>query len=168
MYVDTMLPASNYSVSQDHFEPYQKQLGMTQRQRQTITPFISPNIFSEVYDALTRLRNERSTRLSALQSTYPALHYVILSLLGGSICTVFLMETNQELLIFLSAIQLRILWSMLIGTFSALAVVNYDMRDPFRGSYNVAVSVDQFYTIREALRATMQMDQETYSCSSRD
>ena len=73
----------------------------------------------------------------------------------------FLMETNQELLIFLSAIQLRILWSMLIGTFSALAVVNYDMRDPFRGSYNVAVSVDQFYTIREAMRATIQMDQET-------
>jgi hypothetical protein len=35
------------------------------------------------------------------------------------------------------------------------------MRDPFRGSYNVAVSVDQFYTIREALRATIQMDQET-------
>jgi hypothetical protein len=34
----------------------------------------------------------------------------------------------------LSAIQLRILWSMLIGTYSALAVVNYDMRDPFRGS----------------------------------
>ena len=44
------------------------------------------------------------------------------------------METNQDLLLFLSAIQLRILWSMLIGTFSALAVVNYDMRDPFRGS----------------------------------
>lgn len=168
MYIDTMLPASNYSVSQDRFEPYQRQLGMTQRQRQTITPFISPNIFSEVYDALTRLRNERSTRLSALQSTYPALHYVILSLLGGSICTVFLMETNQELLIFLSAIQLRILWSMLIGTFSALAVVNYDMRDPFRGSYNVAVSVDQFYTIREAIRATIQMDQGTDGCGSRD
>jgi hypothetical protein len=71
------------------------------------------------------------------------------------------METNQELLIFLSAIQLRILWSMLIGTFSALAVVNYDTRDPFRGSYNVAVSVDQFYTIREAIRATIQMDQDS-------
>lgn len=165
MYVDTMLPATttpNYSVSQSHFDAIQNQFGISSRQRrQTITPFISPQIFTEVYDALTRLRNERSTRLSALQSTYPGLHYVILSLLGGSICVVFLMETNQELLIFLSAIQLRILWSMLIGTFSSLAVVNYDMRDPFRGSYNVAVSVDQFYTIREAIRATIQMDQET-------
>mmetsp|Transcript_66 Transcript_66/g.155 ORF Transcript_66/g.155 Transcript_66/m.155 type:complete len:514 (+) Transcript_66:278-1819(+) len=137
MYVDTMLPASNYTISD-----------------------LSPYILSETYDALTRLRHERSVRLSALQSTYPALHYVILTLLAGSICTVFLMETNQELLIFLSAIQLRILWSMLIGTFSALAVVNYDMKDPFRGSYNVAISVDQFYTIREAIMATIQMEQD--------
>lgn len=78
------------------------------------------------------------------------------------------METNIDLLIFLSAIQLRILvgaivlfciifraypshkslnsdlqWSMLIGTFSALAVVNYDLVDPFMGSYNVVSSVDQ-------------------------
>ncbi|KAL7431596.1 hypothetical protein ACHAXH_003099 [Discostella pseudostelligera] len=160
MYVDTLLPSSNYTVSQSYFEPYQNRLSLTPRERQTITPFLSPFIFSEVYDGLTRLRRERSMRLSALQSTYPALHYVILSLLGGSICIVFLMETNQELLIFLSAIQLRILWSMLIGTYSALAVVNYDMRDPFRGSYNVAISVDQFYTIRESIMATIQMDQE--------
>jgi len=128
---------------------------------------IPPIIFAESYDALTRLRHERSTRLSALQSTYPALHYVILALLAGSICTVFLMETNQELMIFLSAIQLRILWSMLIGTFSALAVVNYDMRDPFQGSYNVAISVDQFYSIRESIRATIQMDQENVNISDR-
>lgn len=159
MYVDTMLPASNYTISEATFDTYETQLSLTPHKRQTITPFLSPNIFSEAYDAQTRLRHERSVRLSALQSTYPALHYAILALLAASICTVFLMETNQELLIFLSAIQLRILWSMLIGTFSALAVVNYDMRDPFRGSYNVAVSVDQFYTIRESIRATIQMDE---------
>lgn len=80
-----------------------------------------------MYGALTRLRHERSVRLSALQSTYPPLHYAILALLGCSICGVFLMEKNQNVLIFLTAIQLRILWAMLIGTFSSLAVVNYDM-----------------------------------------
>lgn len=31
--------------------------------------------------------------------------------------------------------------------------------DPFRGSYNVAVSVNQFYTIREAIRSMILMDQ---------
>lgn len=62
----------------------------------------------------------------------------------------FLMETNQELLIFLSAIQLKILWGMLIGTFSALGVVNYDMVDPFRGRCeyhdegNVGVALPHF------------------------
>ena len=134
MYVDTYLPAANYTIDDSNFDPYLNQLSLTREQMQRVAPFLSPYIFSESYDALTRLRHERSIRLSALQSTYPPLHYVILALLAGSICINFLMETNQELLIFLSAIQLRILWSMLIGTFSALAVVNYDMRDPFRGS----------------------------------
>lgn len=134
MFIDTMLPASDYTVDQKEFDPYQTQLSITAKQRQTIAPFMSPYIFTETYDALTRLRKERSIRVSALQSTYPMLHYVILALLAASICTVFLMETNQDLLLFLSAIQLRVLWSMLIGTFSALGVVNYDMIDPFRGS----------------------------------
>ena len=134
MYIDTMLPASNYTVDQKEFDPYQQQLGITPEERQTVVPFLSPLVFSETYDALARLRKERSIRVSALQSTYPMLHYVILALLASSICTVFLMETNQDLLLFLSAIQLRILWGMLIGTFSALGVVNYDMIDPFRGS----------------------------------
>ena len=153
MYIDTMLPVSNETIK------YQNDLNLSQRQLQSSTQVLPSYIFTEAYDALTRLRSERSIRLSSLQSTYPPLHYVILTLLASSICTSFLMETNQELLIFLSAIQLRILWSMLIGTFSALAVVNYDLRDPFRGSYNVAISVDQFYTIREAIRATISLEQ---------
>jgi len=156
MFIDTMLPASNYTVDQKEFDPYQLQLSITPKERQTVAPFMSPYIFSETYDALTRLRKERSIRVSALQSTYPMLHYVILALLASSICTVFLMETNQDLLLFLSAIQLKVLWSMLIGTFSALGVVNYDMIDPFRGSYNVAVSVDQFYTIRAVLISSIE------------
>mmetsp|Transcript_10964 Transcript_10964/g.23187 ORF Transcript_10964/g.23187 Transcript_10964/m.23187 type:complete len:663 (-) Transcript_10964:125-2113(-) len=149
-----------YPVSESHFQLLESQLGLTPYQRHVSSAFLSSPMFSEAYDALTRLRNERSTRLSALQFTYPMMHYVLLALLASSICIVFLMETNQELLIFLSAIQLKILWGMLIGTFSALGVVNYDMVDPFRGRYNVAVSVDQFYTIRESIRATIHMEQE--------
>ena len=127
MYVDTMLPAAGYTIDEARFENVEKELGVSGRQRQISSPFLPPYVFGEVYDALTRLRHERSVRLSALQSTYPPLHYAILSLLGCSICLVFLMETNQNVLIFLTAIQLRILWAMLIGTFSSLAVVNYDM-----------------------------------------
>ena len=127
MYVDTMLPAAEYSIDEDRFGLVENELSLSSQQRQISSPFLPPYVFSEIYDALTRLRHERSVRLSALQSTYPPLHYAILALLGCSICGVFLMETNQNVLIFLTAIQLRILWAMLIGTFSSLAVVNYDM-----------------------------------------
>jgi hypothetical protein len=61
----------------------------------------------------------------------------MMSALAVSICMAFLMETNQELLIFLNSIQLRLLWTMLIGTFSALGVVCYDLCDPFGGSNKV-------------------------------
>ena len=119
---------------------------------------IPPSLLSECYGAVTRLYAERSSRISALQSTFPVLHYAILAILAASLCIAFLMESDQALLIFLNAVQLRVLWSMLIGTFSALAVVSYDLEDPFRGSYQISGSVTQFYTIRDALRASAQLD----------
>ena len=59
---------------------------------------------------------------------------------------------------------------MLIGTFAALASVSYDLSDPFRGSYQISRSVDQFYTIRDTLRASSKLevqstDQEEYDPS---
>mmetsp|Transcript_31764 Transcript_31764/g.48720 ORF Transcript_31764/g.48720 Transcript_31764/m.48720 type:complete len:514 (-) Transcript_31764:287-1828(-) len=121
---------------------------------------IPVSILSETYGAVHRLNGERSTRISALQSTFPVLHYSILSVLAVSICTAFLMETNQELLIFLNAIQLKLLWTMLISTFTALAVVCYDLSDPFRGSYQITRSVDQLYTIRSAICAADKSSKE--------
>jgi Protein of unknown function (DUF4239) len=97
----------------------------------------SSHCLSESYAAVTRLNNERSRRISALQSTFPSLHFIMMSALAVSICMAFLMETDQELLIFLNSIQLRLLWTMLIGTFSALGVVCYDLNDPFGGSNKV-------------------------------
>jgi len=118
----------------------------------TINPAAA--LVSEAYSALTRLNAERSTRISALLATYPALHYGILSTLALSICIAFLIETNQDILMFLNAIQLRLLWTILIGTFSALGVVCYDLSDPFYGSYEISNSLDQLYTIRDALSVT--------------
>ena len=113
---------------------------------------IAPAILSESYGAVVRLNSSRSSRITTLQSTYPILHYAILGILAASICTAFLLETNQELLIFLNAIQLRILWTMLIGSFTALGVVCYDLSGPFRGSYRVSNAVDQLQTIRDMLK----------------
>ncbi len=111
-------------------------------------------LLSEAYGAVVRLNSQRSARITYLQSTFPTLHFAILSALGGSISLAFLIETNQELLIFLNAIQLRILWTMLMGTFSALAVVCYDLSGPFRGQYQISNAVSQLMTIRDALKAS--------------
>ena len=124
--------------------------GMTRSE----TPSI---IVSESYAAVTRLNSERSQRISSLQSTFPALHFGILTALAISICFAFLMETNLDLISFFDAVQLKILWTMLIGTFSALGVVCYDLGDPFRGSYQIGKTVNQLYTIRDVVRAAGNM-----------
>mmetsp|Transcript_18128 Transcript_18128/g.51610 ORF Transcript_18128/g.51610 Transcript_18128/m.51610 type:complete len:442 (+) Transcript_18128:2-1327(+) len=108
-------------------------------------------IMGQGYTACNNLIEERTRRISAMQSTFPTLHYVIVTVLASAILVAFLMETNQELLVFLNAVQLRMLWSILVGTFSALAVVIYDLSDPFTGSYQVAQAVEQLHTIRMAL-----------------
>ena len=115
-------------------------------------------VLSESYGAVVRLNSIRSSRITALQSTFPVLHYGILGLLASSILLAFLLafllETNQELLIFLNAIQLRILWTMLIGSISALGIFCWDLSFPFNAA------VDQLKTIRDMIKATMQKDEQ--------
>ena len=120
-------------------------------------------IISESYGTVARLNSIRSSRITALQSTFPTLHYMILGLLASSICLAFLLETNQELLIFLNAIQLRILWTMLIGSISALWVVCWDLSLPFTGSYVISNVVDQLRTIKDMIKATIDGDKDVLS-----
>ena len=124
----------------------------------------SPIILSETYNAVNTLSQERSNRITALQSTFPQLHYVIICFLALSICLTFLMETNQDILVFLNAIQLRILWTIIVGTFCALAAVIYDIQHPFRGTYKIAPqSVNQLYTIRSTLLVSLDEQQKQES-----
>ena len=69
------------------------------------------------------------------------------------------MEANQDLLVFLNAVQVKFLWSMLVSTFTACFVVFYDLRSPFSGSYQISASVDQLYTILMALKASKTLDE---------
>ena len=116
---------------------------------------VPPNvILSESYSCISRLNSERSSRITAVQTTFPWLHYTILFTLAGSIALTFLIESNQELLYFLNALQLHMLWTVLIGTFSALGIVCYDLNDPFHGSYQILNAVDQLFTIRDSLKVS--------------
>lgn len=114
---------------------------------------VSGTVLAEAYAAVVRLNTIRSARITAIQSTFPVLHYGILALLAFSICIAFLLETDQELLMFLNSEQLRILWTMLIGTISALSIVCWDLSFPFTGSYIISNAVDQLKTIRDTIRA---------------
>jgi hypothetical protein len=155
-YISRLIAEGNESVNLDALGMDSELNGvLAELNRVSESNQISSVILGQSYASCNRLYEERSKRVTALQSTFPALHYMIVSTLAISICVVFLMETNQELLVFLNAVQLRILWTILVGTFSALAVVIFDLGNPFRGSYQISGSIDQLYTIRLGLRASL-------------
>ena len=77
-----------------------------------------------------------------------------MGLLGLSIIFAFLIESDQGAVQFLDAIQLRFLFTVLVGAFTGTAVLCYDLADPFRGSFTVSRAVDQFYAMRAAMDQT--------------
>lgn len=121
------------------------------------TSVIPNHIADECYVCIARLREQRTKRISALQSVYPFLHYVILVVLAIAECIAFLMETDQDVLVFLNSIQIKILWSMLVGTFVTCFTVVSDLRAPFSGSYQISASVGQLHTIKLTLQASKQI-----------
>ena len=74
----------------------------------------------------------------------------MLGALASSIVLAFLLETDQEVLRFLDALQLRLLFTILIGVFSALAALVVDLADPFRGAYRITPTVAQLFPLRAA------------------
>lgn len=115
-------------------------------------------MLSQAHSACSKLYDERAKRITALKSHFPPLHFVILTALALSICVAFLLETKQDILVFLNAIQLRVLWTMLVGTFTALAIVCFDLSHPFQGSYQISNNtVQQLYSIRRTLQASITM-----------
>lgn len=89
------------------------------------------------YECVTRIHEAHSDRCLLLRSKFPAMHYTTLGLLAFSICISYLVATDQTHLIFYS-LQVRILWTILIGAFTSLAVVCYDLSSPFLGAYQVS------------------------------
>jgi hypothetical protein len=118
---------------------------------------IPGHVGNEIYGCVGKLREQRVKRISALQCVYPDLHYRLLFVLAAAMCTAFLIETNQELLVFLNAFQLRVLWSMLVGTFVSCFAVFADLRAPFCGIYQASDAVDQLHTIKLTLQASRQV-----------
>jgi len=79
------------------------------------------------------------------------LYEQVLAALSVSICLTFLLESNQLVNQYLNSIQLRCLFALLVGVFSATATLCIDLRDPFSGSFSVAGTSAQVGDLRLCL-----------------
>ena len=97
----------------------------------------------------------RSERLALLQTTFPPIHWMSMGLLGASIVVCFLLETDEKALQFLDFLQLRILFTILIGSLSGIAAICVDLNDPFSGSFRITPSAHQLHVIRALAQAEL-------------
>jgi hypothetical protein len=105
-----------------------------------VNPKEASSVVSEAHESLMRIAEARRCHFTTLNTQFPAMHYVALGVLAVCICASFLIATDQALHV-LESIPVRLLWSILIGAFSSLAVVCYDLASPFAGAYKVATAL---------------------------
>jgi hypothetical protein len=91
----------------------------------------------EAYGTLNRLIRTRSSLITTYENSFPIWHYGNLSILAMAILFIFLVLTDKTALLFLGGFQLRMCWSMLIGTLSMLLVVIFDLNSPLSGAFQV-------------------------------
>jgi Protein of unknown function (DUF4239) len=103
----------------------------------------SPNmIVGEAYGCVHRLKDRRAEFMSDFQSVFSRAHYVVIGLLATTLLFVFLLETDNDTLQFLLDFQLSICWALLIGSYSMLGVIIYDLNRPFTGIFTTMKGVD--------------------------
>jgi hypothetical protein len=105
---------------------------------------------------LEKLQLQRSERLAVLQTTFPAMHWRTLTLLGVSIIFAFLLVADQQTLLFLAPITLRLLFMVLVGSLVATACICLDLADPFGGAFQITPSSEQHYLIRDLVDQTLR------------
>ena len=89
------------------------------------------------YDSLYRLKGLRVELISSLTSTFSSAHYLNMSILASMLLFIFLLETDNSAMQFLLEFQLSICWGLLVGAYSLLAVVVFDLTTPFTGTLDV-------------------------------
>ena len=97
----------------------------------------------------------RSERLALLLTTFPLTHWLTQALLGGSILLAFLVESDDQALLFLDQLQLRLMFTILVGALTGIGVILYDLNDPFQGTFQITPAASQLYVIRDILDEEM-------------
>jgi hypothetical protein len=98
---------------------------------------IHDSIRERSYEMLDRVATGRQNRVTALQETFPPLHYGTITALSLAILFVFLIETDRPVILFLNNYQLRLIWGLLVGTITAIYCIGIDLNFPFVGTYTV-------------------------------
>ena len=104
---------------------------------QSVEDSVNGRALDEAYGTLNRLIRTRSELITSYENAFPIWHYGNLTILAVAILFIFLVLTDKTALLFLGGFQLRMCWAMLIGTFSMLAVVVYDLNDPLSGAFQI-------------------------------
>jgi hypothetical protein len=94
-------------------------------------------VAGEVYAGIGQMVALRSDFRSNFQTVFSPAHYANMVALASTILFVFLLETDQDAMQYLLGFQLSICWSLLVGTYSLLAVVIYDLSTPFAGTFSI-------------------------------
>jgi len=115
----------------------------------------------DVLQHIGSLNGTRSARLAQLSTAFPLIHWVILALLAASIALCFLIEVDQSEGRFFSerpedSLRLRVIFAILVGTFSGLTALCADLNDPFRGSFNITRTTDQFSVMQKKINKELE------------
>jgi len=138
-------------------------------------PFSVMSVRDDATVRVSRLNDFRSDRLSSINTAFPPLHWVILSLLASSITLCFLIEVDQSEGRFLAerpedSLRLRLVFTIMTGSFCGLTALCADLNDLFRGSFNVNESASQLKVVGEVMELeNLQLKQglQGFQASSR-
>jgi Protein of unknown function (DUF4239) len=138
-YIESVLPLLlQWSNEQALWQEMKKQERRPSYNAVAQYPETAGIIISQVQVTLHRIMSERGKRWTALQTApFPKVHYQTLTLLALSIVVSFLVATAQAESIFLRGMPVRVLWSVLLTSFTALGCVCFDLAKPFGGAYHV-------------------------------
>jgi hypothetical protein len=103
-------------------------------------------------DLILSLNSHRSKRVALLLTDFPVLHWDILAILNVSILCAFLLMSNQPVLRYLSSIQLRFLFAIIVCVLSGTAILCWDLDNPFSGTFSIAGASTQLADLRVCLR----------------
>ena len=119
----------------------------------------TPNTLSEVYNAVTRFQDIRVNLITALQTQFSPAHYANMIVLAATLLLVFLLQTVDVAVVMDSTstatvsssvttatsaadFQLSLCWALLIGTYTLLGVVIYDLSTPWSGIFQTTPLLD--------------------------